>query len=335
MRLFLCLAFASENIQVNLSRGVFLDLGSVDNGDLDGRALDHSLPGWTWYEFTEPAEVGERIRQAEVVVSNKCVLDRNILLQAPELRLIAVAATGTNIIDIEAAAELSIAVCNVRDYATRSVAQHVITMILNLVTAQPFYGRRVRRGEWSAGRQFSLHDQTIRELQTLQLGIVGHGVLGRAVANLARTMGMNVLVAERRGCDPRPDRLGFEDVVRNADVISIHCPLNDDTRGLFDRRVLGMMKKDALLVNSARGGIVVEQDLADSLRAGEIAAAAVDTLSVEPPPPDHPLLAPDIPNLVITPHNAWASKPARQTCIDQLALVITSFQRGQPINRVV
>ncbi len=319
---------------MKLSQGVFLDLGSVDNGDLDAAALDRSLPGWQWYEFTESEEVIERLVGADVVVTNKCVLSRATLESASELKLIAVAATGTNVVDLEAAEEFGIAVCNVRNYATRSVAQHVITLILNLATAQPFYSDRVRQGEWGKGNQFSLHDQTIRELAELQLGIVGYGVLGRAVAQLARSLDMGVLVAEHRGCEPRPDRIKFEDVLTAADVISIHCPLSDDTNALFDRRVLQKMKPGAFLINTARGGIVVESDLADALRAGEIAGAGVDTLSEEPPPANHPLLAPDIPNLIITPHNAWASRSARQACVDQLAKVITAFQSDQPINRV-
>jgi len=320
---------------MEVSQGVFLDLGSVDNGDLNMHVLDRTLPGWQWFDFTRPEQIPERIRDAEVVVTNKCVLDREILAHAKNLKLIAIAATGTNVVDLDAASEFGVAVCNVRDYATGSVAQHVITLILNLVTAQPFYVERVRRGEWSAGRQFSLHDHLIRELPDLQLGIVGYGVLGKAVARLARKLGMNVLVAERRGHDPRPDRLKFEDMLATADVVSIHCPLSNETLGLFDRRVMRAMKTGALLVNTARGGIVVEQDLADALRAGEIAGAGVDTLSTEPPPGDHPLLAADIPGLILTPHNAWASRTARQACIDQLAGVINAFKHSLPINRVV
>jgi len=320
---------------MTISHGVFLDLGSVDNGDLDTRVLDRSLPGWQWFDFSRADEIVERIQTADVVVTNKCVLSRQILQQAGNLKLVAIAATGTNVVDLEAAAELGITVCNVRDYATYSVAQHVITLILNLVTAQPFYANRVRQGEWSKSRQFSIHDQPIRELPDLQLGIVGYGVLGQTVARLARALDMNVLIAERRGCDPRPDRLRFNDMLGVADVISIHCPLTEETNGLFNQNTFRAMKRSAVLVNTARGGIVVERDLVAALRAGEIAGAGVDTLSTEPPPADHPLLAADIPNLIITPHNAWASRTARQACLDQLAAVITAFNHALPINRVV
>lgn len=318
-----------------VSRGVFLDLGSVDNGDLDTRALDRTLPGWQWYTFTHPSETVERIGSADVVVTNKCVLDAEVLAQVPELRLIVVAATGTNVIDLEAAKARGVMVCNVRDYASRSVAQHVMTMVMNLVSHQPMYAERVRRGEWSQGDQFSLHDQSIRELADLQMGIVGYGVLGKAVAELAKAMGMNVLISEHQGRSPRPSRLSFSQVLAASDVISLHCPLNEQTKGLFNRKTIQSMKPNAILINAARGGIVVESDLADALRAGELAGAGIDTLTVEPPPSDHPLLAADIPNLIVTPHNAWASRKARQACIDQLARAISGFNRGQFLNRVV
>ncbi len=320
---------------MTVSQGVFLDLGSVDNGDLDTAALDRSLPGWQWFDFTAAGEVSERIGLADVVVTNKCVLDRKTLARAENLKLIAIAATGTDVVDLEASATLGIAVCNIRNYATRSVVQHVLTLMLNLVTGQQFYADRVRRGDWSKARQFSLHDQPIRELPQLQLGIIGYGVLGRAVEKAARALDMNVLIAEHRGSEPRPDRLAFRDVLKTADVISIHCPLSDATRGLFDHKVFRAMKPGAILINTARGGIVVEADLADALRAGEIAGAGVDTLSTEPPPVDHPLLAGDIPNLIVTPHNAWASQSARQACLDQVKRVINAFNRGQPLNRIV
>ena len=319
---------------MDVSQGVFLDLASVDNGDLDGRVLDRSLAGWQWYAQSAANQVAERIETAEVVVTNKCVLNHDLMAGAKNLKLIVIAATGTEIVDLEAAAKLGITVCNIRNYATQSVAQHAITLILNLVTAQPYYRARVRQGDWSRADQFSLHDRTIHELADLKLGIVGYGVVGKEVARLARALGMTILVAGRRGSEPRFDRLDFSKVMAVADVISIHCTLNNETRGMFDRTILRSLKHGALLINTARGGIVNEQDLADSLRTGEIGGAGVDTLSVEPPPADHPLLAKDIPNLIVTPHNAWASRAARQACLDQLAEVIIAYRHGQPINRV-
>jgi glycerate dehydrogenase len=310
-------------------RGVFLDLASVDNGDLDRSSLKACLARWDWHGYTPAAEVHARIQGADVVVSNKCTLDRRAL-SAAGLKLVAVAATGTNNVDLEAARACGVTVCNIRDYCSESVAQHAITLLLNLLTGQPWYWQRVRQGEWSASRQFALHDRPIREARGLALGVIGYGSLGQAVADKARALGMQVLVAERRGHAPRPGRLAFEQVLQQADAISLHCPLTEDTRDLLGRAELHAMKPTALLINTARGGIV--NDLAASLRAGEIAGAAVDTLDIEPPPPGHPLLAADIPNLLVTPHNAWASRRARQAALDQLADVIRAFLAGMPIN---
>lgn len=317
-----------------IATGVFLDADTVDSGDLDRRCLTHVLDNWCWYGVTPPDRVAERITDADVVVSNKCALDRRVLQQAPRLKLIALVATGTDNVDLVAARELGIAVCNIRDYATASVAQHTIALMLALLTGLPWYWQKVRAGEWSAAMQFCLNDRPIREARGLTFGVIGYGVLGRSAGDLAAGLGMQVIVADRRGAPPRPGRLPFEEVVARADVLSLHCPLTDETRGLIDRGVLHAMKRDALLINTARGGIVVETDLAEALRAGEIAGAGVDTLSREPPPPDHPLLARDIPNLIVTPHNAWASRTARQAALEQVASVIAAYRSGQPINRV-
>ena len=319
---------------LHLKTGVFLDLETVDSGDLDRRALQASLGQWQWHAFTEPGDVAQRIADAEVMISNKVVVNGSAMAQAKQLKLIALAATGTNNVDLQAAARLGITVCNIRDYATHAVAQHTITLMLNLLTGQPWYWQSVREGAWSNARQFCLNNRPIRQARGLSFGVIGHGVLGRAAGELAVSMGMKLLVAERRGAIPRDRRLAFEEVIARADVLSVHCPLNDETRGLINREVLRAMKPEALLVNTARGGIVVEQDLADALRLGEIAGAGIDTLSQEPPPGSHVLLANDIPNLIVTPHNAWASRTARQAALDQLADVIAAFAAGTVINRV-
>jgi len=319
---------------MDLNTGVFLDLETVDSGDLDRSRLQASVKHWRWFEFSEPEEIPSRIAAADVVVSNKCVVDRNAMDQAPRLKLIALAATGSNNVDLNAASEHGITVCNIRDYATEAVAQHTIALMLNLLTGQPWYWQRVREGAWCHARQFCLNDKPIREARGLTFGVIGYGVLGRAAGRLAQALGMQLMVAERRGDPPREGRAAFEEVIARADVISVHCPLTAETRGLIDRKVLSSMKQDTLLINTARGGIVDEQDLADALRAGTIAGAAVDTLSQEPPPADHLLLAPDIPNLLVTPHNAWASRTARQAALDQLAEVICRFAAGRVLNRV-
>lgn len=318
-----------------LNQGVFLDLATVDNGDLSLDALDRSLPGWSFYAATPPEELGDRIAEADVVVTNKVVLDAAALDRAERLKLVVVCATGINVIDLDAARERGITVCNIRDYCSASVAQHVLTLILNLLTGQPFYEARVRNGAWARAGLFSLHDRPIREISNLSLGIIGFGALGRATAEMAKALGMNVLVGERRGRPTRPDRLSFKHLVESADVISLHCPLSFETRDMIDREVLQAMKPTALLINCARGGIVNETDLAEALRAGEIAGAGVDVFTEEPPSTDHPLLADDIPNLILTPHNAWGSVNGRQEAIDQVTAVIRSFERGVPVNRVV
>jgi glycerate dehydrogenase len=317
-----------------LENGVFLDLETVDNGDLDRIQLSSCVAHWQWHDFSEPLQIAGRILSADVVISNKCLLDRSAIESAENLKLIALAATGTNNVDLEAATDFGVTVCNIRDYATNAVAQHAITLMLNLLTAQPWYWQSVRQGDWSDSRQFCLNNRPIREFKELTLGIIGFGVLGRATAELAKSMGMKVLVSERKGCAVREGRISFDELIRKADVLSIHCPLTEESRGLIDSEVMQAMKPDALLVNTARGGIINEQDLAACLREGIIAGAGVDTLGQEPPPPDHPLLAHDIPNLIVTPHNAWASRTARQAAMDQLAEVIRSYAAGAPLNQI-
>jgi glycerate dehydrogenase len=317
-----------------LAKGVFLDLETVDIGDLDRSRLSSCLADWDWHAFSEAQQIAGRIRTADVVISNKCVLDRSDLEQARNLKLVALAATGTNNVDLEVASDLGITVCNIRDYASNSVAQHSITLMLNLLTAQPWYWQNVRQGDWSNSRQFCLHDQPIRELWGINFAVVGYGVLGKATAELAKSMGMNILIAERKGRSTRKGRLSFEETIRQADVLSIHCPLTEDTLGLVNRDVLRDMKSDALLINTARGNIINESHLAEALREGAIGGAGLDVLSEEPPPFDHPLLSHDIPHLIVTPHNAWASKTARQATLDQLVEIIHAFAAGEPLNQV-
>lgn len=317
-----------------LSRGVFLDIATVDSGDLDRSRLQNSLDHWDWLKYTRPEQIAERAHRVNALLTNKCRISREIIESSPDLRLIALSATGTDNVDSEAASEHGVAVCNIRDYCTESVAQHVITLMLNLLTGLPWYIDDVRRGEWSKAIQFCLKDRPIREARGLAFGVVGYGTLGRQSAVLAKALGMEILVAERKGSEPREGRLSFEEVVARADVLSIHCPLTDETRGMINRDVFSRMKRDAFLINTARGAVIAAEDLAEALRSGDIAGAGVDTLNVEPPPPDHPLLAGDIPNLIVTPHNAWASRTARQAALDHLARVVEAFQAGQPINVV-
>lgn len=317
-----------------LTHGVFLDIDTVESGDLDRSRLQDSLSHWDWFGDSEPGQVAGRIANAQAVLTNKCRLGRALIEGAPGLKLIALCATGTDNVDLEAASEHGVAVCNIRDYCTESVAQHVITLMLNLLTGLPWYIEDVREGKWSRAAQFCLNDRPIREARGLTLGIIGHGTLGGRTAQLGRALGMQVQIAERKGAQPREGRVAFEEVIATSDVISVHCPLTDETRGLIDGDVLAAMKKDALLINTARGAVINAEHLVEALRAGEIAGAGIDTLDIEPPPSDHPLLAPDIPNLIVTPHNAWASRTARQAALDQLGRIVEAFQAGAPINVV-
>lgn len=287
------------------------------------------------YRKTLPDQAAKRIREAEIVISNKVILDASVLAQGGKLKLICVAATGTNNIDIDYCTEHGITVCNVRDYATASVVQHTFTLILALNTSLLDYQKAVNQGEWSRSEQFCLLDFPIAELQGKTLGIIGHGVLGKAVADLAHAFGMAVLISNRPASHDCPmGRTPLEAVIAESDIISLHCPLADNTHNLVSRRFLDQMQDHALLINTARGGLVDEQALATALVNGSIGGAGLDVLSQEPPPLTHPLLSGNIPNLIITPHTAWASQPSRQRLLNQLADNISAYFNGQPRNIV-
>lgn len=314
--------------------GVFLDRDTVDAGDMNLAPLEDVMPEWEYYGHTQPGQVIERIEGADVVLTNKVVLDGEMLAECDDLELVCVAATGTNNVDLEAARSLGITVCNVRGYATPSVVQHVFALVLGLATHLPWYREAVRAGRWSESRHFTMLDWPVRELDGRTLGIIGYGTLGKAVARVAHAFGMSVQVAKRDASDERGGRVPLEDLLRSSDVVSLHCPLTDDTQGLIGTAELGLMKEDAFLVNTARGGIVDERALAEALREHRLGGAGVDVLPEEPPPPDHPLLAADIPNLIITPHTAWTSRESRQRLIIELAENIRAWQEGEPRNVV-
>jgi len=263
---------------------------------------------------------------------------------AARLRLICIAATGTNNVDLNAARERGIAVTHVAGYATPSVVQHVLAIMLGWATRLLEQQQAVQVGDWSRSPHFCLlgegFRQPVRELAGRRLGIVGYGELGRGVARAAEVFGMEVLVAQRPGtvgAEPNAGRLRMPltELLQQVDVLSLHCPLTDDTRNLIGADELALLGPEALLINTARGGIVDESALAAALRAGTLGAAAVDTLTAEPPPPHHPLLAADIPNLIVTPHAAWATLEARQRLIDEVAANIAAFVAGERRNRVV
>jgi glycerate dehydrogenase len=319
---------------MRLSRGVILDLATIDRGDLDLSPLGAACEPWQQYRETGPDQIRERIADAELVVTNKVVMDGELLASAPALRLVCIAATGTNNLDLDAARDLGVAVCNVTGYATPAVVQHVFALILAHATRLLDYREAVREGAWARSSQFCLLDFPIEELAGRALGIVGYGELGRAVARIAEAFGMRVLVAQRPGGPPQPGRVPVQDLLPQVDVLTLHTPLEDNTRNLIGAAELERMRPDALLVNTARGGIVDETALAEALRTGTIGGAAVDVLTVEPPRDSNPLLAPDIPNLILTPHVAWASRSARQRLIEEVAANIRAFSEGRPRNRV-
>ncbi|KPK55721.1 MAG: glycerate dehydrogenase [Thiotrichales bacterium SG8_50] len=315
-------------------RGVFLDRDSVDSGDLDLSVLEDALDNWQLYATTATPQVAERIAGAEIVVSNKVPLTADTLAQASELRLICVAATGTNNVDLAAATELGIAVCNVRGYATPAVVQHVFALILALSTRLPQYQRAVAEGRWQRSPFFCLLDYPIREIAGKHLGIVGFGELGRGVARVAEAFGMRVSVAARPGTVAAAGRVALAELLRQVDILSLHCPLTAQTRGLIGAEALALMKPDALLINTARGGIIDESALAEALREGKLGGAGIDVVEREPPAAGDPLLAPDIPNLILTPHIAWASRESRQRLLNEVAENIRAYHLGQIRNQV-
>lgn len=324
-----------KNADVNPGDGaVFLDADSLDRGDLDRSALERELPDMAWYGTTPPEHVAERVGDAGCVVVNKVVLDAAFFEAHPAVALVCIVATGTNNVDLKAAARHGVTVVNCQGYGTRSLAQHVLGLVLMLARGIPAYVDDVRAGVWSRSPFFCLLDHPIRELDGMRLGLVGYGAIAEEVGRVCGALGMEVVVAERAGQAPRPGRVGFDSVVEASDVISLHCPLTEQTRGLVDEGVLRRMGREAILINTARGGVVDEAALLRAVREGWIAGAAVDVLDGEPPAPDHPLIAAGLPNLIVTPHCAWGSLEARQRVVDQTAENVAAWRAGRPV-RVV
>jgi glycerate dehydrogenase len=318
----------------SLVKAVFLDYDTVSNGDLDESALRAAVDDLILCK-SDDARTAERIRGAEVVLLNKVELSRGLLEGAPELRLIAVAGTGTNNIDLAAAQELRVGVCNVRGYCTSSVVQHVWALILSLTQHVSGHARLVADGSWTRNEPLSLSSYPIRELDGRIFGVIGWGELGRGTARVAQAFGMQVIIANRRGESPRPDRVELPQLLTMSDIVSLHCPLNDSTRGLLGAGEFALMKPDALLINTARGALLDGHALAAALKAGRLGGAGIDVLPQEPPRDGNPLLDPDIPNLILTPHVAWAAREARQRCLDEMAANIRDFFAGARRSRVV
>lgn len=315
-------------------KAVFLDFATASCGDLDLTRLRRSLPDLELFDVTRAEQIGERTRGAAIVLVNKLAMDAAAMQDNPALKLIVLAATGTNNVDLEAAKRLGIGVCNIRDYCTPSVVQHVFAVLLSLTHGLREY-ERLAREEWASSPQFTMLRQPIRELNGRVLGIVGFGVLGRAVARTAGAFGMQVEIANRPGGAREHGRFDLHDLLPRVDVLSLHCPLTPATAGLIGARELALMRTDAILINTARGALVDVEALAQALRHQRIGGAAIDVLPQEPPRDGSPLLAADIPNLILTPHSAWAARESRQRALDEMAANIEDFLRGGRRGRVV
>jgi glycerate dehydrogenase len=291
---------------------------------------------WVDYGETEPSQIVERLRDATIAICNKLPLRQPELSRLNRLRLIAVAATGVDNIDLAYCQSRGIAVCNARNYARHSLPEHVLTLMLTLRRNLIAYIQDVREGKWHQAKQFCLLNHAIHDLHGSTIGIIGYGSLGKSVAALAGSIGMQVLIAERKlATMTREGRARFGEVLRQSDVLTLHCPLNRESRDLIGAEEFQMMKKNAILINTARGGLVREEALVEALQTGLIAGAAFDVLGEEPPRQGNILLDQNLPNLIVTPHIAWASMEAMQTLADQLIETIEAFVRGDPRNLVV
>ncbi len=316
------------------SRAVFLDTGTFPK---DITIRDLTFPHeFVFHESTSIDEVPSRITEADIVITNKVPLRRDALSQASKLKFIAVAATGYDIIDLDACADFGVTVSNIRNYAINTVPEHTFALILALRRSITAYRQSVAVGDWQRSGQFCYFNYPINDLSGSTLGIIGDGVLGRAVADLGRAFGMRVLFSSYKGVSGMgPLYTPFEDVLRESDVITLHAPLMPSTRNMIGAPEFASMERRPLLINTARGGLVDEDALYEALVNKQIAGAGFDVVTTEPPPSDHPFMRLlDLPNFILTPHVAWASREAIQGLADQLIDNIELFQRGTPRNVV-
>ncbi|MDG1114643.1 MAG: D-2-hydroxyacid dehydrogenase [Pseudomonadales bacterium] len=319
--------------------GVILDADSLGPG-VDLGPITTQLTRWSTHPATRKEDLVKRIEHADVVLTNKVMLSREVLGHAKQLKHISVMATGTNNIDLVAASEQGISVSNAVGYATPSVSQHVLTLLLNLVTNMPRYLRDTQTGQWQKSPVFCRLDHPIIELSGKTLGIIGLGELGQAVGELAQAFGMTVIAASAQANPSSKQthsniaRCDLPTLLRRADVVSLHCPLTAATENLINAASLAAMKPSAFLINTARGALVDSQALLEALEAGDIAGAALDVLAIEPPTLQELLLQAHRPNLLITPHNAWGALESRQRLIQQMADNIQGFCANKPVRQV-
>ncbi|WP_258872117.1 D-2-hydroxyacid dehydrogenase [Thalassotalea euphylliae] len=317
---------------------VFLDYGTFNSG-LDVNSIRQVTEKLTLHEFTQPAEVISRAQHAEIIITNKVVLDAETLAKLPKLKLICVAATGTNNIDLDAAKQRQIEVCHAKNYAGPAIAQYVFSQLFKRFQNIEQHNYNVASGKWSTSQAFCLHDQPINELAGKTLGILGYGHIGQAVAKAARAFDMKVLIAERPDSQTvREGRVSFDDMLAYADIVSLHCSSTPATQGLINSDRLAQMKPSSILINTARGDLIDNNALANALRTQQLSYAILDVLDQEPPPSSHPLVAGmvsgDIPNLAITGHIAWASQQAQQRILNIVTANIVGFNTGKLINKV-
>ncbi|MDZ7868686.1 MAG: D-2-hydroxyacid dehydrogenase [Rheinheimera sp.] len=309
---------------------VFLDTDTMAGTDLSLLQIEGSQ--LHCYPTTSAGEVQLRIRDASIVISNKVLLNAADLASAPQLKLICIAATGTNNVDLAAATALGIQVCNVQDYARGAVPQHTMALLLALNNQTLAQQQAVFSGKWSQSPVFCLHQQPVQSLQGKIFTVVGYGGLGQATAQLAEAFGMQICLAERPDARTiRPGRVAFREALAQADVVSLHCPAQANHPPLLGSEQLSWLKPSALLINTARGALIDEAALLVALQQGRLAGAALDVLTQEPPPADHPFLTAALPNLLLSPHVAWATSESMQLLVQQLADNILAYIAGSPV----
>lgn len=312
---------------------IVLDGETTNPGDISWAPLER-LGNLLVYPHTKEADILERAKEFEAVIINRAPFTRTTIEALPKLQYIGALATGYNTIDTQAAAERGIPVCNVPLYCVETVAQCTFSLLLALCSHTETFSHTVKTTGWGEALKASHTTLPLVELSGKKMGILGYGNIGAAVGKMAEAFGMEVLVYSRskKELPPSHRQCELEALFRDSDVVSIHCPLTEDTKGLVDKALLSLMKPSALLINTARGAIVDEEALAQALSDGILAGAGIDVFSQEPPPPSHPLL--HAPHCIVTPHIAWASKEARQRLIDQVAENLAQFQKGKPIHVV-